>query len=68
MIQNTADQYYNDFVIEQEKTSQPLVVVNWSKFGEVFSLLEFVTWSDFIEVSAGIVSICLMFLLAGLFA
>lgn len=68
MIQNTADQYYNDFVIEQEKTSQPLVVVNWSKFGEVFSLLETVTWSDVIEVSAGFASIYLMILLARIFA
>ncbi len=44
------DQYYNDFV--QKKTSQPLVVVNWSKVKETLS-----------DVAYGIMSVMVIVLL-----
>lgn len=65
--QSTADQYYSDYVIEHEKTSQPLVVEDWSD-GEIFSLLKTVTWSEIIEILAGISIIYLMFVLAGIYS
>jgi len=44
------NQYYNDY--EQEKTSQPLVVVSWSKVKETLS-----------DVAYGIMSVSVLYLL-----
>jgi len=58
------DQYYSDFV--QRKASQPLVVVNWSQLGEVFSLLEGSTFSEFANITAGILVVSAMVVAVGL--
>ena len=61
------DQYYNDFEIEQEKTSQSLPTINWSKLG-MFSVLETTTWSEVAEGLLGLALIFLMMILAGIYS
>jgi len=61
-----ANEYYNNYIPVIEKTSQPLVTVNWSNLGEVFSLLEGTTLSEVANIIMGISIIFMMVVAAGI--
>lgn len=54
------DQYYSDFV--QEKTSQPLVTVNWSKAKSILSIA-----SDVCYAIMGVSVIYLLIVIGGIY-
>lgn len=61
------DHYYSTHVLQKEKTSKSLVTIHWSKLGEVFSLLQYVTADDIKYVGLCFATLSVMMILLVIF-